>query len=171
MSGTFSQLFIELVFAVEGIKSLVLPSWEKQMHDFMREHLETAHQKVLAIGGDQDHVHIILNYRPSVSVANLVQQVKVHTTLFVHRMNLTELPFYWQEGYGAFSLGIGDVSEAVRRVEQQKNIHVNLSFEKEYKSRLREYQIPFKEEYLFHWLAFKPSLWIPETQVKLPGQR
>lgn len=80
MAGTFSQLYIHLVFAVKNRDSLIDALWEEELYKYITGILRNKEQKVLAINGMPDHIHIFIGMKPSSSISDLVREVKKSST-------------------------------------------------------------------------------------------
>jgi REP element-mobilizing transposase RayT len=88
MPGTFSQIYIHVVFAVKGRQSLILPSWESQLYKYITGVVQNKDKKMLAINGMQDHIHFLFGMRPTCNISNLVQEVKKASNQFINEKNL-----------------------------------------------------------------------------------
>lgn len=102
-NNTYSQIHIQLVFAVQNRQSMILESWRERLYKYMIAIIQNNRHKVLAIGGTADHVHILIGMRPSQSLSDLMQLVKGCSSKWINENRLANGWFSWQEGYGAFS--------------------------------------------------------------------
>jgi REP element-mobilizing transposase RayT len=152
MAGTFSQIYIHLVFAVQNRESMIQLSWEEELYKYITGIVQNKKQKMLAINGMPDHVHLFLNVRPSCCIADLVREIKKSTNEWVAEKHFTSCKFKWQEGYGAFSHGHGSVSSVISYVMNQKEHHRHKTFQEEYLGFLEKFDIPHQDEYLFRWI-------------------
>ena len=152
MAGTFSQIYIHLVFAVQNRESMIQPSWEEELYKYTTGIVQNKNQKMLAINGMPDHVHLLLNIRPSCRPSDLVREIKKSTNEWINENRFTNCRFNWQEGYGVFSHGPGSVSSVISYIMNQKEHHCHKTFQEEYLSFLKKFDIPFKDEYVFHWI-------------------
>lgn len=149
MAGTFSQIYIHVVFAVSGRESLVEPSWEERLYQYISGVIQNKEQKMLAISGMPDHLHFFIGMKPSCRLSDLVREVKKSSHEFIKEEKLCRFNFSWQEGYGAFSYGHSQIEDVVRYVLNQKQHHEAKSFKREYQELLEKYQIQFDPKYLF----------------------
>lgn len=152
MSGTFSQIYIRLVFAVKGRNSLISKLWEEELYKYITGIVRNKEQKMLAINGMPDHVHLFIGMKPSCCLSDLVKEIKKSSNDFINEKKFTGFKFQWQEGYGAFSYSHSNLDNVIKYVMNQKEHHKVLSFKEEYIEFLRKFEIEFKEEYLFEWL-------------------
>lgn len=153
MSGTFSQIYIQLVFAVKGRNSLIGNLWEEELYRYITGIVRNKDQKMLAINGMSDHIHLFIGMKPSCCLSDLVREIKKSSNDFINEKKFTNFKFQWQEGYGAFSYSHSNLDNVIKYVMNQKEHHKVLSFKEEYIEFLRKFEIEFKDEYLFDWIV------------------
>ncbi len=105
--------------------------------------------KALAIGGVEDHVHVLLSLPADVSVSEAVRKIKGGSSKWVHETFPALKGFAWQEGYGAFSVSVSHVQDTIRYIETQAEHHRKKTFEEEYLMFLRKHGIPYDERYVW----------------------
>ncbi len=152
MANTFSQLYIQVVFAVKGRQSLIQEKWEAQLYQYITGIIKAKDQKLLAINGMPDHIHIFMSIKPSCCLSDLVREIKKSSNEFINSNNLTHGPFLWQEGFGAFSYSHSHIDRVAKYVLHQKEHHKKSTFKEEYIDLLHKFQITYDEKYLFDWL-------------------
>ncbi len=152
MAGTFSQIYIQVVFAVKGRQSLVQTFWEAQLYKYITGIVQNKEQKMLAINGMPDHLHFLIGMRPSCCLADLVREVKKSSNVFINEKRFTSSPFQWQEGYGAFSYSHSALDNVIGYIAAQKLHHKKQTFKEEYLEFMRKFAIEHKSEYLFEWI-------------------
>jgi REP element-mobilizing transposase RayT len=101
-AGTFTQLYIQLVFAVRGRQNLILQSWEDDLYKYITGIIQQKGQKLLAINGMPDHIHILIGMKPTCCLSDLVREVKKSSNKFIKENKFVTGKFEWQEGFGAF---------------------------------------------------------------------
>jgi putative transposase len=152
MSDTYSKINIQIVFAVKNRQALIKPEWEIKLHKYITGIIQGKDQILIAINGMPDHIHILIGMRPTCCLSDLVREIKKASTAYIKEEKLTEFPFRWQEGFGAFSYSAWDVNKIVNYIGRQKEHHAKTNFEKEYNELLREFEVEFKKEHLFEWI-------------------
>lgn len=152
MAGTFSQIYIQVVFAVKGRENLIHSSWEEELYKYISGIITNKGQKLLAINGMPDHIHILMGIRPSCCLSDLVREIKKASNGFIHQKKFVRGKFQWQEGYGAFSYSHSALDNVIGYIQNQKEHHRKKIFKEEYKEFLTQYQIEHKDEYLFEWI-------------------
>ena len=149
--STFSQIYIQVVFAVKGRSSLINESWEEELYKYITGIVQNKGQKMLAINGMPDHIHFLIGMKPSCCLSDLVREIKKSSNDFIKEKKFTKFSFYWQEGFGAFSYSHSNFEVVIKYIMNQKKHHKKKSFKKEYIEFLEKFEIEFKDEYLFEW--------------------
>jgi len=152
MPGTFSQIYIQVVFAVKHRESLILPSWEASLYKYITGIVQNKDQKMLAINGMPDHIHFLIGMRPSCCLSDLVREVKKSSNAFIKQERFTPFKFQWQEGYGAFSYAHSNLDKVIQYIQNQKEHHRRKTFQEEYLDFLKKFEVEFQNEYLFDWI-------------------
>ncbi len=152
MPGTFSQIYIQVVFAVKGRESMIQSAWEKELYKYITGIVKNKEQKMLAINGMPDHIHFFIGMKPSCCLSDLVREVKKSSNDFIKEKKFTKFKFQWQEGYGAFSYSHSNLDNVIKYIMNQKEHHKKKTFKQEYLEFLQKFEIEFKDEYLFEWI-------------------
>jgi REP element-mobilizing transposase RayT len=152
MPGTFSQIYIQIIFAVKGRQSLIQAAWEEELYKYITGIITNKGQKLLAINGMPDHIHIFIGMRPACCLSDLVREIKKSSNDFIKEKKFTKFNFQWQDGYGAFSYSHSSLDNVISYIGNQKDHHRKKTFKDEYKEFLALFQIEHKDEYLFEWI-------------------
>ena len=152
MPGTFSQIYIQIVFAVKGRENLLMPKWRNDLFKYISGIITHKGQKSIIINGVSDHVHAFIGIKPSMSVSDLARDIKNNSSNYVNKNHLVQGKFSWQEGYGAFSYAHSQVEHVYNYILNQEQHHHKKSFKEEYMGLLKKFEIEFKEKYLFDWI-------------------
>lgn len=152
MANTFSQIYIQTVFAVSNRQSLIKPEFKEELYKYVSGIVRNQGQKLIEINGVADHVHILIGLRPAMALADLVQEIKADSTNFINKKRWVRGRFSWQEGYGAFSYGHSQLDTIVRYIQNQEKHHSRRTFRTEYLTLLRKFDIAFEEKYVFEFI-------------------
>jgi putative transposase len=152
MADTYSQIYIQVVFSVQNRKALIHESWEDELYKYITGIIQNKGQKLIAINGMPDHIHIFIGMKPNCNLSDLVREIKKSSNSFINEKQLTMIPFYWQEGFGAFSYSFSHIDKVVQYIKIQKIHHQKKTFKEEYLEFLEKFKIEYKDEYLFEWL-------------------
>jgi len=152
MANTFSQIYIQIVFAVKDRKSLIEPEWEIELYKYISGIIRSKNQKTIGINGNSNHIHILFGMLPSCCLSDLVREIKKSSNAFINTKKATHFKFEWQEGFVAFSYSHSQLPRIIRYIENQKQHHSKNTFQEEYLAFLKKNAVEFKHEYLFDWI-------------------
>lgn len=152
MANTYSQIYIHLVFSVKARQHLILDDWKDELYKYMCGIVNAKNQKVYAIGGMPDHVHVLLSMKPDMSLSELVKIIKANSSKWLNEKDWVVGKFYWQEGFGAFSCSQSQLDRVIQYINNQKQHHQKRSFKDEYLDLLQKHEITYNEDYLFEWI-------------------
>ena len=150
MPNAYTQIQIHAVLAVKNRVSLINEDWRKRLYKYIISIIHSQKHKTIAIGGTNDHVHILFRLNTTQTVAELMRQIKRGSSEWINRNNLTTGKFEWQSGYGAFSYGKSQIPTVARYIKNQEKHHAKKSFLDEYKKILDNFGIEYDEQDLFH---------------------
>ena len=152
MAGTYSQLYIQVVFAVKGRENLIAKSWKNVLHKYISGIITNKEQKSIIVNGMADHIHIFVGLKPSMKISDLVRDIKNNSAKFINEKGFVKGKFNWQEGYGAFSYSHSEISRVYNYILNQEEHHQQRSFREEYLDLLKDFEINHNEKYLFDWI-------------------
>lgn len=153
MSDTYTQLYIQLVFAVKHRESLITESFRDELEKYICGIISNKKCKPLSIYCMPDHAHILIGLHPNISISDLVRDIKSSSTVFVNEQKLSGSPFKWQQGFGAFSYSRSSLDSVIKYILNQPAHHTKQSFKQEYTDFLKAFEIEYKEQYLFEWIT------------------
>ncbi|HEY1196625.1 IS200/IS605 family transposase [Flavobacterium sp.] len=149
MANTYSQLYIQLVFAVKGRQNLISTKWKDEIYKYITGIITNQKQKLIVINGMPDHIHILVGIKPDISISDLVRDIKTNSSKFINEQKWINGKFEWQNGFGAFSYGHSQLGNVIKYIENQEEHHKTRTFKEEYIKFLKLFNIDFKNEYLF----------------------
>lgn len=149
MADTYSQIFIHVIFAVKGRKNLISNNWKNELYKYISGIVKNEDQKIIAINGMPDHLHILVGIKPAKTLSDLVRDIKSNSSRFINEKGWINSKFEWQQGFGAFSLSHSQLPTIIRYIEDQEVHHQKKSFREEYEEFLKAFQIEYKTQYLF----------------------
>ena len=152
MPDTYTQLHIQLVFAVKYRQALIEKAWKDELDKYTTGIIQSNGHKLLQINSMPDHTHILLGMRPNQAISSLVQNVKAETTKWIQEKKFCSKRFAWQNGFGAFSYSKSHVENVVRYIKNQEAHHAKQKFLDEYREILRKFGVPYDEQYIFQKL-------------------
>ena len=136
MPGTFSQIYIQIVFAVKGRESLIHSSGRKNSINTFQGLLGNKSKNCFAIDGMPDHIHILIGMKLSCCLSDLVREIKKSSMNLSKKKKFSNFKFQWQEGYGAFHIAISALDKVIAIYQTIKRTSQKQTFKDEYKGNL-----------------------------------
>ena len=152
MANTYSQLYYHFVFAVKGRQNLIPNHRKDELYKYIGGIIDNRGQKLLAINGMPDHVHVLVNMKPDMAPAVLIRDIKAVSSKFMNEQGWFPGKFNWQDGYGAFTYSYSLVDGVIQYIRNQEEHHRTKTFREEFKEMLEKFNIEFDEKYLFEWI-------------------
>jgi putative transposase len=152
MANTFSQIYLQFVFAVKGRQSPVQKEHKQELYKYMTSLVQARKAKMLAVHCMPDHTHLFVGIKPTVLIADFVKEIKVQTNEFIRNKKWIKGNFNWQGGYRVFSYGHSQIDRVCKYVLNQEAHHKKKTFREEYHEFLEKFAIPFEERFLFEWI-------------------
>ena len=151
MSETFSQIYIQTVFAVKGRQNFLQKPWRDEVFKYMSGIIKGKNQKPIIVNGVSNHVHLFIGLKPSMALSDLVRDVKNNSTNFINEQKFVKGKFSWQAGFGAFSYSHSQIDQVYQYILNQEEHHRKKTFKEEYLEFLHKFEIEYNEKYLFEW--------------------
>ncbi|MCD6111705.1 MAG: IS200/IS605 family transposase [Bacteroidales bacterium] len=152
MANTFSQIYIQIVFAVKGRLNLVPQNHKEELQKYITGIITKRKQKLLAINCMPDHTHVFVGIKPSCYLPDLVRDIKSVSSGFIKNEKKFLTNFSWQEGYGAFSYSHSQLTNVIQYINNQEKHHKKRTFREEYLELLKKFEVDYDERYLFDWI-------------------
>jgi len=149
MANTYTQIYVHVVFAVEGRQNLIRPERKEELQKYITGIITRQGQKLLAIHCMPDHVHVLIGLKPDMALSDLVGDIKTGSTNHINENKWVPGRFSWQTGFGAFSYSHSQLDDVIRYIANQEQHHARTSFREEYLEFLRRFKIEHDEKYIF----------------------
>jgi REP element-mobilizing transposase RayT len=145
-------MYIQIVFAVKRRQNLIQKNWKDELHKYICGIVNGKGQKVYAIGGVEDHIHILVSIKPNISISDLVRDIKANSSKWINENEFVRGKFQWQDGFGAFSYAQSQLDNVIAYINNQEQHHQKKTFKDEYLTLLQKFNIEYDEKYLFDWV-------------------
>ena len=153
MANTYTKIYLHIVFSVKYRQNLILPYWKEELYKYICGVVNGKKQKVYAIGGVADHIHILISIKPDIAISDLVRDIKANSSKWVNEKRFVVGKFQWQEGFGAFSYAESQLDNVINYINNQEEHHKKETFKKEYLAFLHEYNVEYEDKFLFEWIG------------------
>lgn len=141
--------YIHITFTTKHRQMFINETIEKQLHDYLGGICRRLDCPPLMVGGFDDHVHILCMLSKKITLVKLLEEVKSHSSKWVKTLDITLQNFYWQDGYGAFSVNPSEIHTVIRYIANQRTHHLNTSYQDEYRRFLKKYNVEYDERYVW----------------------
>ncbi len=155
MANTYTQIYIQAVFAVQGRQNLIGSERKEELHKYITGIVTRQGQKLIAIHCMPDHTHVLIGLKPNLALSDLVGDIKTGSTNHINENRWVVGRFCWQEGFGAFSYGHSQLKGVSNYIRDQVRHHARRTFREEYLQFLKKFEIGHDERYIFKPLEEK----------------
>ncbi len=149
MSHSFISQLMHCVFSTKERRPMITPELQTRLFQYIGGIVRENKMKLLAAGGVEDHVHLLISMPSTIAVSKAMQLVKGGSSKWIHETFSEHRLFQWQEGYGAFSIGISDVERTVKYINTQAEHHAKMDFKTEFLAFLKKHEIEYDTRYIF----------------------
>lgn len=152
MANTYTQIYIQIVFAVKGRQNLIKKNHKDELYKYITGITRNKNQKLISINGMPDHIHILIGLKPDIALSDLIRDIKANSSKFINKKNWYMGKFNWQEGFGAFSYSRSHLNKVIKYIENQEKHHKKKSFKEEYLELLQKFCVEYKAKYVFDFI-------------------
>ena len=146
--STYTQILYQIVFSTKNRDPIMTADHRNELFKYIRGITDHKKCHLYQINGVEDHIHILTHLHPSVSLAELVKDIKLASTKFIKEKGIFPGFNGWQDGYGAFTYSIDRKDILINYVKNQEEHHRNRTFREEYIALLEEHGVVYDEKYL-----------------------
>ncbi|OFX36724.1 MAG: transposase [Bacteroidetes bacterium GWA2_40_14] len=147
--GTFTQLYVQLVFAVKNREAMLHENIRHRVFEYVSDIVTEMKHKSIIVNGVSNHIHIFVGLNPNISISDTVHDIKRSSSLFINSEKLCRSHFAWQEGYGAFTYSRSHINNVYKYIQNQEKHHKKVLFKEEYIQFLKKFEIDYDERFLF----------------------
>jgi REP element-mobilizing transposase RayT len=149
MGQSLVKNYLHIVFSTKHRQELIHPPVEEELHAYLSGICKKLECPPIIVGGYTDHVHILCMLSKKIALMKLLEEVKSHSSKWIKSKAKTLETFYWQDGYGAFSVNPSEVDTVINYIANQKEHHHQKSFQDEYRAFLKKYNVEYDERYVW----------------------
>jgi len=146
MAHSYSQIHIHLVFSTKDRRNSIAKEWQLRLWAYMGGICRNNEILALAVGGAENHVHLLILLPPKLSLAKAVALLKANSSKWMGEQGHN---FSWQEGYGAFSVSSSNLDRVIRYIQNQEAHHRKAKFEDEFRALLRRHGVEYDPKWVF----------------------
>jgi len=149
MGQSLVKNYIHIIFSTKQRVPLIQQPVEVELHSYIGGICKEMECFPIKIGGHTDHLHVLCLLSKKIALMNLLEEVKSHSSKWMKTKGVELKDFYWQNGYGAFSVNPSEIDKVITYIENQKEHHSKKTFQDEYRAFLKKYKVEYDEKYVW----------------------
>lgn len=149
MGQSLVKNYVHIVFSTKYRQPLIQQSIEPELYSYLGGICNKLECQVLKVGGYTDHIHILCMLSKKITLAKLVEEIKKNSSKWIKTQDKKYSNFYWQDGYGAFSVNPAQVEIVTNYIANQKEHHNKKTYQNEYRAILKKYEVKYDERYVW----------------------
>jgi putative transposase len=149
MAQSLAQMYTHIVFSTKNRAPLINPEIEVELFAYMGNNIKRLKGIPFLINGTTDHIHVFSTLPRTVSLAKFIEDIKRNSSRWIKSKDPRYEEFFWQDGYGAFSVSASGKNAVIKYIANQKIHHKTNSFKDEFLAFLDKYEIEYDEKYLW----------------------
>jgi len=149
MAQTLARNLVHVVLSTKERRNLITPAVEPELHAYLGGICRNRESAAIAIGGTENHVHLLINLSKSIALSDLMMVLKMDSSKWIKTQGDAFADFHWQDGYGAFSIGESQVAAVTGYIQRQKERHKTTTFQDELVALAERYGVAYDPRYLW----------------------
>jgi len=149
MPQSLAKVYLQIVFSTKNRKRVIKEEVEEELHKYLAGVARDHKSPVIAINSVEDHIHILCLLSRNITISKLLEELKKSSSKWIKTKGDAYKNFYWQNGYGAFSVSQSGVNTVKKYIANQKEHHKKKTFKEEYVEILEKYEIKYDEKYIW----------------------
>jgi putative transposase len=149
MPQSLTKVYVHLVFSTKNRYPFIDDSIKEELFSYLGGVCKELESSPIRVGGYSDHVHILCILSKKIALMDLLEEVKKRSSKWIKTKGEAYKFFYWQDGYGAFSVNPTEVEVVAKYIENQAEHHNKKDFKEEYLGFLNKYKVDYNEKYLW----------------------
>jgi len=149
MPQSLFKILVHIVFSTKNRVDLIAPEIENDLFGYIHGIVENNGSKLIIANGTANHVHLPVSLGKKTDIPELIGDIKRDSSSWIKTKDKEFANFYWQKGYGAFSIGQSQIETVANYIENQKDHHKKQAFQDEYRALLEKYEIDYDERYVW----------------------
>jgi putative transposase len=149
MGQSLVKNYLHIVFSTKHRQEIIRPPIEEELHAYLGGICRKLECPPIIVGGYTDHIHILCLLSKKIALMKLMEELKSHSSKWMKTKAKSLRNFYWQDGYGAFSVNPAEVDTVINYIANQKEHHQKKTFQDEYRAFLKKYNVEYDERYVW----------------------
>lgn len=149
MGQSLVKTYLHIIFSTKYRKPMITEDIENELYHYLGGICKNLDCQPVKVGGYINHVHILCRLSRNIAIAKLLQEIMSNSSKWIKTRGIQYQNFYWQNGYGAFSVNPSQINTVINYISNQKAHHRRKTFQKEYLAFLKKYKVEYDERYIW----------------------
>ena len=148
MGQSLVKNYIHIIFSTKNRVQSITTNIEAELFSYLGGICKNLECSPIQIGGYTDHVHVLCLLSKKIALMKLIEELKSPSSKWIKTKGAEFEHFYWQNGYGAFSVNPSEINIVADYIIRQKEHHAKITFQEEYRDFLKKYNVEYDEQYI-----------------------
>ncbi len=149
MSQSLSKVYVHITFSTKNRKNLIDENIKNKLFEYLGGICKKLECNPVKVGGHKNHIHILCILSKKITQIKLLEEVKKSSSKWIKTQSTKYSNFYWQDGYGIFSVNPYEIDVVEKYIENQEDHHKSKSFQDEYRAFIKKYEVEYDERYVW----------------------
>ena len=149
MAQSLSKVYVHITFSTKNRQALIDENMETSLFEYIGGICKGLECNPVKVGGHMDHIHVLCLLSRKIPQMKLLEEIKKQSSKWVKTKDTVYSNFYWQDGYGIFSVNPSEIDTVVNYIINQEAHHQKLSFQDEFRAFLKKYKVDYDEQYVW----------------------
>jgi putative transposase len=149
MGQSIVHNYVHIIFSTKQREALIHPPVEEELHGYLGGICNNLECQVIKVGGHSDHIHILCMLSIKIALMKLLEELKANSSKWIKTKGAVYNKFYWQDGYGTFSVNPSEINTVIEYISNQHEHHKKKTFQDEYRAFLKKYKVDYDERYVW----------------------
>lgn len=149
MAQSLVKNYLHIIFSTKNRTEFIDEKIETDLFSYITAICKDFESPIILIGGTDDHIHILLDLSRKYALMKIIQEIKAHSSKWIKTKGIKYENFFWQDGYGAFSVSQKHIFATVNYIKNQREHHKNIEFKTELLTILAKNEMNYDEKYLW----------------------
>lgn len=149
MAQSLSQVYVHIVFSTKNRQAIIDEAIQAGLFEYIGGICKGLECIPLRVGGHNDHIHVLCILSKKITQIKLLEEIKKQSSKWIKTKGESYRNFYWQSGYGIFSVNPSETDVVVNYIKNQAEHHAKRTFQDEFRAFLRKYNVDYDERYVW----------------------
>ena len=149
MPQSLSKVYVHIIFGTKNRQNLIDDSIENSLYEYLGGICKVLDCNPVKVGGHKNHVHLLCLLSRKVAQMKLLEEIKKQSSKWIKTKGQAYSNFYWQDGYGIFSINPTETDKVIDYIQLQQEHHKHKSFQDEFRAFLKKYKVEYDERYVW----------------------